>query len=269
MPVTSSNAAPVSATTSCAEALLAEMRLNQIKARTARSVAVAGLNQVIGINVSTDTEVVDRPTAPPFAIPLDHCLELAVSHREEFGVVIDSVRSAHLGVGVAEADFMPRVMVGGVAAHEETDAGGHANLAAGGLSIELVLFEGGRRLGHVRMAEAEERGAIAQGKEVSDRIAYEVNVAFVAIADARERIVQSDKAVTASTENLRVVRSQLEQGDAAPTDVVDGELALTRAQQSYYTALYDYQTALARLAYSVGLPVLADLTGHARGPGYE
>jgi outer membrane protein TolC len=183
-----------------------------------------------------------------------------VSNREEFGVVLDSIRSAQLGVGVAQADFMPRVQVGGVAAHELNNAGVRTNLVAGGLAIEFVLSEGGKRLGRVRVAEAEARAALAQGKEVCDRIAYEVNVAYVATADARERIVQSEKAVTAGTENLRVVRSQLEQGDASPTDVADGELVLTRAQQSYYTALYDYQIALASLAYAVGLPVGADWT---------
>src|SRR5262249_31837740 len=99
------------------EALLAEMRVNLIKARTARSVAVAGLNQAIGINVSADTRVVDRTAAPPFALALEDCLQLAVSNREEFGVVLDSIRSARFGVGVAQADFMPRLLVGGVAAH--------------------------------------------------------------------------------------------------------------------------------------------------------
>jgi outer membrane protein TolC len=222
-------------------------------------VAVAGLNQAIGVNVSTDTRIVDRPSAPAFALSLEDCLRLAVSDREEFGVVLDSIRSAKFGVGVARADFMPRVLVGGVAAREQNNAGVLTNLAAGGLAIELALFEGGKRLGKVRMAEAEARVALAQGKEVCDRIAYEVNVAYVAIADARERMIQAKKAVEAGTENLRVVRSQLEQGDASPTDVADGELVLTRAQQNYYTALYDYQIALARLAYAVGRPVGEDL----------
>src|SRR5262249_12952866 len=192
---------------------------------------------------------------PPFALALEDCLQLAVSNREEFGVVLDSIRSARFGVGVAQADFMPRLLVGGVAAHELNNAGVRTNLVAGGLAIELVLSEGGKRLGQLRVAEAEARGAVAQGQEVCDRIAYEVNVAYVAIADARERIVQAERAVTAGAENLRVVRSQLAQGEATPTDVADGELVLTRAQQSYYTARYDYQIALARLAYAVGLPV--------------
>ena len=83
------------------------------------------------------------------------------------------------------------------------------------------------------------------------------------------RRVARSNAVSAATENLRVVRGLVGQGDASPTDVVDAELALIRAQQAYYTALYYYQVALARLAYAVGLPVLADLPAGAGGPCHE
>ena len=51
-------------------------------------------------------------------------------------------------------------------------------------------------------------------------------------------------------------------GDATPTDVVDAETALTRAQQSYYQALYDYLTALARIDYAMGTTWVACPTGH-------
>ncbi|MBY0527441.1 MAG: TolC family protein [Gemmataceae bacterium] len=235
-----------------ADVLLADMRLNLVKARTAEALAVAALNQTIGINVSAPTKVVDQPEAPPFDLELAQALQLAVDNRQEFGVVLQAVRSARLGTGVAQADFLPRVFVGGVGAHLDGAGLPESNLAAGGVNIELALFDGGRRLGKLRSAESEVRGAIAQGKEICDRIAFEVNAAYLSIVDARERILVSRTAVTQATENLRVVKSLFERGDAVPTDVVDGELALTRAQQNLATARYDYQTALARLQYAVG-----------------
>jgi outer membrane protein TolC len=96
-----------------------------------------------------------------------------------------------------------------------------------------------------------------------------VNVAWVVIEDARERMVQAQKAVTAVTENLRVVRSQVEHGDVSPTDVADAELILVRARESYYTALYDYQIALSRLAFAVGRPVAVDMTVHRGDADHE
>lgn len=239
-----------------ADVFLAEMRLGLVKARTAEGVAVAGLNQALGVNVSAPTDVADLPAEPSFDCSLAECLQLAADNREEFGVVVRAIRSARIGTGVAQADFLPRVLVGGSAVHQEANELRGATLASGGLNLELALFEGGRRVGRLRTAEAAVRAAVAQGKEVCDRIAYEVHVAYLGIDDARQRIRLSRTAVTHATENRRVVRDQLDRGDATPTDLVDAELALTRAQQNYYTALYDYQVALARLAYALGVPTL-------------
>jgi outer membrane protein TolC len=241
-----------------AQTLLAEMQLNAIKARTAEGIAVAALNQTIGINVGCLTQVVDRTQEARFTLSLAESLQLASEHREEFGVVLRAIRSAGLGAQVAQADFLPRVLVGGVAAHQDSNLVKNANLVAGGLSIELALFEGGRRVGKLQTAEADIRAAIAQGKEICDKIAFEVHSAFLLIDDARQRLVLARTIVARADENLRVVRSLFTHGDATPTEVVDAELAMTRAQQDQFTAAYDYQTALARLAYAAGLPILTD-----------
>jgi len=85
------------------DVLLAEMRLNQVKAGTAEGIAGAALNLAIGINVSSPTQVVDCTLEPRFNLGLADALQLAVDHREEFDVVLRSIRSARLGTGIAEA----------------------------------------------------------------------------------------------------------------------------------------------------------------------
>lgn len=237
-----------------AEVQLAEMRLDLVRARTAEAVAVANLNQEVGFNVNCPTRVVDRPREPAFTLPLAECLQLALSNREEFRVVLRSITSAQYGVDVVRAEFLPVVLVGGSSVHLSGNDIPNSRLTTGGLSIELGLFEGGKRTGRLRSARAEVAATVAQGKEVCDRIAYEVDVAFLTIDDARQRIELSRTAVGQARENLRVVTNLFRQGDATPTDMVDAELTMIRAQQNYYTALYDYQTGLARLLYAVGLP---------------
>ena len=41
-------------------------------------------------------------------------------------------------------------------------------------------------------------------------------------------------------------------GNATPTDIVDSEAALTRAQQRYYQSTFTYLAALARIDYVTG-----------------
>ncbi|MBX3413984.1 MAG: TolC family protein [Pirellulales bacterium] len=238
-----------------ADVLLAEMQLNLVRAQTERGAAVAALNQAIGTNVSCPTTVVDRTEEPAFRLPLADCLQLAADNRDEFRVAINEIRGTNYGIGVAKAEFMPRILVGGVALQQDADGLPHDKTSAiGGVSLELALFEGGRRIGKLRTAQAEMRGAIALGREICDRIAYEVNLAYLAIQDARQRVELSRTTVAQASENLRVVQRLLEHGDATPTELVDAVLTMTRAKQNYATALYDYQTSLARLAFATGLP---------------
>lgn len=237
-----------------ADVLLAEMKLELVTAVTAERVATAKLNRAMGRHPNLSTRVADAAAPPSFDLPLAQCLQLAVENRREFAALERGIAQAKLGEGVAQAQFMPRVYVGGVAVHQDEHSPDRASQhASGGLNVELGLFQGGRRIEELRGANAEVALAVARGQEVCDQIAFEVAVSWLDIADARQRITVAQAAAAQASENLRVVRSMLDAGDATPTELIDAELTLTRAQQRSFTAIYDYQEALARLSYGVGL----------------
>ncbi len=235
------------------EVLVAEARLALVRARTAEETAIAALNQVLGVRaagpVAADNLVTDEATD----ICLADALRLAVANRQEFAVAVKAVASARLGTEFARADFLPKVVAGMDGTNQGARDRPTTSLLSGGVGIEMGLFEGGRRFGRLQGARAEVALAIAQGQEVCDRIAFEVEASWLSIADARERVRLARTDLTGATENLRVVRRQFATGEATPTDVVDAELALVRGQENEATAWYDYQTAVARLAYAVGV----------------
>jgi hypothetical protein len=68
-------------------------------------------------------------------------------------------------------------------------------------------------------------------------------------------------AVVEARENLRLVRNRYRNGQDTPTDIVDVETALTRAQQRLTSATYEYLGALASLDYDLG-----NRAGHLLGP---
>jgi outer membrane protein TolC len=244
--------------------LRAEVQLSQdrqflVAARSAESVALAGLNFAMGRNVSAAIDVAEVGDEAPFALSLAEGLQLAVDNRREFQVARKAIEFALQGQRVARAEFAPKVYAQGVASEE----GGHQTLTGptetGAIIFAWRLFDGGARLGNARTATAEVGSAVGQAQLVADTIAYEVNQAYYAVDDARQRIVLARTSIAQAEENLRLVINKYKAGDATPTDVVDAETASTRAQQSYYTALYDYLTAIARLEYAMGTT--------AAGPG--
>jgi len=237
-----------------AEVLLGDDKLQLVAAHRAVGVAQATLNEAIGSNVSGTTAVADVRQEPAFCLTLADTLQLAVDNRREFAAALRSIRSAHAGRGVAAADFLPRINVSGAANFLGPEDQGRT-LLDGGVNIEISLFEGGRRLGRLHQADAEIRAAVAQGQEVCNRIALEVNTAWLEVEEARQRVALARTTLTQATENLRVVRDLFRKGDALPTEVADADLIFVRAEQSDATALYEYQTVLARLAYAVGIPL--------------
>jgi outer membrane protein TolC len=237
-----------------AEVLLGDDRLQMVAAERAVGVARATLNEAIGSNVSGTAPVADVRQDPVFGLALADALQMAADNRREFAAALRSIRSAHAGRGVATADFMPRINVSG-AANFLGPQDKERTLLDAGVNIEISLFEGGRRSARVHQADAEIRGAVAQGQEICNRIALEVNIAWLEVKEARERVALARTTLTQAAENMRVVSDLFRKGNALPTEVADADLIFVRAEQNDATALYAYQTVLARLAYALGIPL--------------
>lgn len=236
-----------------AEVQLGEAKQAQVSAESAEYVAFAGLNLAMGINVNTPVDVLEQALEPAFEMPLAACLQMAADNRREFEVARRSINVAEQGLRTVKADFLPRVYVKGTLAHAQSPGDRDEDVQIGGFHIETGLFEGGRRLGELRTAQASVRASVATAQQIADNIAFEVNQAFRGIDDARQRLVLTRTAIAQAEENLRLVSNKYKAGDATPTDVVDAETTMTRAQQKVLAALYDYQTSLARLIYAMGV----------------
>ncbi len=238
-----------------AEVALAQARRGLDAAEAGVRVAVAALNLAIGLNVSAPTEVLFPPDLPEFGLTLADCLGEAVSRRRELEVAQLSVQSAQIGGRVTRAEFRPKIEAGGsLIDFQQSAARAHADLAAGFIKLEWGLFEGGRRVGEVRIADSKMRAAAAQAESLADTIAFQVNEAYRQLIVARKGIDRSKPAVEQAREAYRLLRLRYAKGDATPAEVTDAETALTRAEQDQLNSTYDYLTALVKLNFAIGLP---------------
>jgi outer membrane protein len=216
-------------------------------------VAVAALNLAIGLNVSAPTCVVDTQDVPPFTLCLADCLQAAVAARREFAVARESVQVAQEGSRVARADFAPRIVAeGNLLDFEQSSPRGHFDLPFAAVKLEWGLFEGGKRVAEVRVADSRIREAMAEAEAIADTIAYQVNQAYRQLVAARKGIDRSRPAVDQARETYRLVVARSRQGDATPAELTEAEAGLTRAEQDYANSVYDYLTALERLQYAMG-----------------
>jgi outer membrane protein TolC len=237
-----------------AEVQLSEARETLVVAQRAEFGTISQLNYTLGRNVSLPLQVVDWTTRPPFAQQLVQCLETAVSQRQEVALAREAVAIAAQGLGVANADYRPRIYIrlsGGHADGDQIRTGWQEGAA---IHLDYQLYAGGRRQGEQRAAEAELGVAAAQAQTIFDTISLEINLAFRNVAAEQASIQLAETTITQARENARLVRVKYLNGNATPTDIVDAETTQTRSEQRYYSSVYDYLAALARLEFAMGTP---------------
>jgi outer membrane protein TolC len=229
--------------------------VQQLHAATgAEFVALAGLNLAIGLKSNQPVRVAESPEIPPLAISLADCLQTAIRERREFAVVQRTVEIAVQGGRVARADFAPKVIADGTLFNfQQQHQDGHADFRLGFIRLDWTLFEGGRRIAATRVADSQVRQSMAQAESITDNIAFQVNEAYRSAVTAWVGIDDARPAVDQASENFRLVHLRLREGAATPTEIADAQASLTRAQQNYLNARYNYLIALDRLEYAMGV----------------
>jgi outer membrane protein len=235
------------------EVQLAQSQRQLDSAEGALAIATAAINVAMGVDVSSPTSVAEVDVMPASANSLPECLQLAVSQRRELNVARSGVQVAQEGQRVAKADFLPKIIAeGDYLNFEQTTPRANVGLGLGFIKLEWGLFEGGRRIGELKVADSKTRAAMALAQTIADTISFQTVESWHQMSTALKAIDLAKPAVTQARENYRLVKARAAQGDATATELTDAETALTRAEQDYLNSIYDYLTARAKLDYAMG-----------------
>src|SRR5690606_6798116 len=148
----------------------------------------------------------------------------------------EQLRAARANIGAARAAFFPSISLTGnlgFASTELDDLLGDDGLTwTFGPSVNLPIFDGGRRRGNLTVAEAREDIAVAN---------YEVTVqeAFREVADAlagrrflAEQVAAQERATQAQREIAELARTRYDEGVVGYLEVLDAERNLFTAEQA-------------------------------------
>jgi outer membrane protein TolC len=120
------------------------------------------------------------------------------------------------------------------------------------LGIRINLFDG-------YASQAAHEKAVKQRSKMQDAIRLTEQQALLEITTARndanvakERITVTEAAIRQSEENLRINKERYQERVGIASEVLDAQTLVTQAKTEYYQALYDYQTAAARLQNARG-----------------
>lgn len=218
------------------------------------------LNQLVALTGMVREDLVATLAAPAmFKTPVPPAIPVparAVAQRPDVQNAEQQVLAAAAGVGVAKADFLPRLTLSGVISTLATGPVGAAHTAiqtwsfASGLTAPL--WDNGQRKGALTVAEGKYEETLAAYQGLVRTAVRETEDALSRLAAADDQMALSYKAADGYERNFAVVQARYRHGAASLLDVEDSRRQLLAAQQSAATAFTERRLAHVALYRALG-----------------
>ena len=167
-----------------------------------------------------------------------------------------SLIAANARIGVAKAAFFPTIDLTGAYGAESVALSdlftGPARAWQFGPRVTLPIFEGGRNLANLEIAEAAQQEALARYEQAVQQAFREADDALVARRKSREALGAQREAVRASRATLAVAETRYASGLTNYLDVLDTQRTLLAAEIAESRTLYAQLASVVRLYRALG-----------------
>lgn len=171
----------------------------------------------------------------PAKLPIGFSSEL-LQRRPDIRRAEAQLHAATASIGMAKADFYPRIQLNGSAGFQSLQLSSLADWASRqfvvGPSITLPIFEGGRLTGTLRLREAQQQEAAIVYKQTVLRAWSEVDDALVVYDAEQRRRDRLAAAVSFNQKALTVAQQRYKAGAVDFLEVLNVQKQLLQAQSS-------------------------------------
>ncbi len=240
-----------------AEVNLSNAKLQLIQADNAVNLAVAKLNNIMGVPFIDKYNVQERLKYEPVNITFNKSVEIARDARPELKLAELKVESANQTLKLAKKSYFPTLSIEGQyqiggkswTSNYGYNLGGYLNFpTVNGMLIKNEIQE-------ARYLYDKE---IANAKNTQNQIYLEIQNAFLTLEEKKNQMPVAILGVKQAKENYELSYGRYRVGEANPTELKDAQINYQQAQLSYYNALYQYNSAKAQLEKAIGKNLTAD-----------
>jgi outer membrane protein len=240
-----------------AEVELASLDAKLITAKNQLKLSLIRLLDVVGIDSSESAadslRLSDGLTLEPLTVEMSEAVQSALANRADLKALENTVRLSGEDVASSSGSYKPSVQLVGGYAGLEDPLGRDLYGWFAGAQASWVWFDGLKSQGRSEQAKAGHEKNQIELEDLKKQVDVEVRTAYFSLIEARERHSALQKALDSASEALRQTRVESEAGGATRFDVLRAARALQDIQVSQLEALYSYNSALAKLDYSMGL----------------
>ncbi len=237
-----------------AQSDLSSARVSLLKANNDILLAQEALKVAMGTEIhSTFNITVPKELLLP-SLPenFDSLVDVALSDRPDFRKLMHDITAGELTIkDTARANSPTVTGQAGTSLsnrqHGTTDTNYYA-----GVNVNVPVVDGGETKANITRARIQLEQVYADVDALRQSITYGVMSAALSLINAKDRAKAAEEAVKYSEENLELANGRYSVGVGNSVEVSDAVSALADSKHTYYTAIYDAQTARANLDEALG-----------------
>jgi len=236
------------------EAERANVLQMQATTQSRADLALIALKTTLGIDLASVVTLSERLDYVPVTLSVDEGIREASESQPELKVAIKQREAAEAEVRAAYGNYFPQVSLSYMydwlwtKNNESKNSDGYSV----GVVVTLPLFDGLLRENALKTAKSKLERAVQGEGLVRQQIAKDVNQAALMLTAADKGVAAARTGLELAEEDFRVVRERFESGRGIQVEVLDAQVALTRARFNIVNALAEYHSAQAMWLRAIG-----------------
>ena len=239
-----------------AEVNLSNAKLTLIQAEHAENLAMAKLNNTIGIPYCTKYIISDKLKYDMCDIALEKAIQIAQDSRPEFQLAEVKVEQAKQNLKLVKKSWFPWLSVQG-----QFEVGGrHPDSNYGYMLGGFINFPtvNGMLIKHqIREAGALYSKQQSEAINTKNNVYLEVQNAYYSFDEKKNKIPVAYLNLKQSKENYDLSYGRYKVGVGNPVELNDAQVQYNNSQLTYYQTMYEFNSARANLEKSIGRNIAA------------
>lgn len=239
------------------ETRLAEARPELLSARNGHARAALALMDLAGLDPLSRVEFDGVLAFNPRETPLEEAVAAALARRPELAAADGRVEVAGLIAEATASEQLPSVQAFGRYSASNNPGLGDVNQWQDewnvGVKMEMSLFDGRERSSRLERRRVEALMERDRRQAARRRVMIETREAHDELARAAEFVRSQEKSVEYAQETYRIAVAAREEGMVTQLELLDAQLALTRAKINHHRSLYEHAVAGIKLRRAMGV----------------
>ena len=240
-----------------AEVNLSNSKLSLIEAENAVDIAMAKLNNAMGLPYMNKYNIQDKLRYNPCDVTLEQSVEVAKNSRPDYQLAIVKIETARQNLQLTKKAWAPQLLVEG-----QYQVGGRSFTSNYGYNFGAYLnfptINGMLIKNEIKEARSLHSREIANSLNTQNNIYLEIQNAYYMLREKKNKIPVATLGVKQSRENYELSFGRYKAGVGSPIELKEAQVQLQDAELKYYNTLYEYNVARANLEMAIGRNIVGN-----------